>query len=66
MQKLNNVEMKDPTSHAENEFMQDNISEYAIIFVGFLIWWYVAPTIIPFVTSSCSGMGKTSEKLTMS
>ena len=52
MQKLNNVEMKDPTSHAENEFMQDNISEYAIIFVGFLIWWYVAPTIINMLLGS--------------
>lgn len=48
------------------------------IFVGFPIWWYVAPTIIntfgesynfsgktivPFATSGGSGMGKTTEEL---
>ena len=51
---------------------------YDTIFVGFPIWWYVAPTIIntflesydltektiiPFATSGGSGMGKTNEKL---
>jgi multimeric flavodoxin WrbA len=56
----------------------DNMNEYDIIFVGFPIWWYVAPTIIhtflesynlagktviPFATSGESGMGKTNEKL---
>ena len=54
------------------------MSEYDTIFVGFPIWWYVAPTIIntflesyelsgktiiPFATSGGSGMGKTNEKL---
>ena len=54
------------------------MDEYDVIFVGFPIWWYVAPTIIntflesydlsgktiiPFATSGGSGMGKTNEKL---
>jgi len=54
------------------------MDEYDTIFVGFPIWWYVAPTIIntflesydfagktiiPFATSGGSGMGKTNEKL---
>ena len=55
-----------------------NMGDYDVIFVGFPIWWYVAPTIIntflesydftgkkiiPFATSGGSGMGKTNEKL---
>ena len=54
------------------------MADYDTIFVGFPIWWYVAPTIIntflesydltgkiiiPFATSGGSGMGKTNEKL---
>lgn len=55
-----------------------NMADYNTIFVGFPIWWYVAPTIIntflegydlsgktiiPFATSGGSGMGKTNESL---
>ena len=58
--------------------VRDNMDEYDTVFVGFPIWWYVAPTIIntflesydltgktiiPFATSGGSGMGKTNEKL---
>lgn len=54
------------------------MADYDTIFVGFPVWWYVAPTIIntflescdltgktviPFATSGGSGMGKTNEKL---
>lgn len=57
---------------------RDNVADYDTIYVGFPIWWYVAPTIIntflesydlvgktiiPFATSGGSGMGKTNEKL---
>ncbi len=56
----------------------DNMDMYDTIFVGFPIWWYIAPTIIntflesydltgktiiPFATSGGSGMGKTNENL---
>ena len=75
------IEMKDPTSRPEIEDKWDNMSEYDTIFVGFPIWWYVAPTIIntflesydltgktiiPFATSGTSGMGKTNERLATS
>ena len=55
-----------------------NIEEYSIVFVGFPIWWYIAPTIVntfletcdlsgkivvPFATSGGSGMGKTNDYL---
>ena len=54
------------------------MAEYDTVFIGFPIWWYIAPTIIntflesydltgktiiPFATSGGSGMGKTNEKL---
>ena len=72
------IEMKNPSSRPEIESKRDNMSEYDTIFMGFPIWWYVAPTIIntflesydltgktiiPVATSGTSGMGKTNEKL---
>ena len=72
------VEMKDPASRPAIAGKRDNMDEYDTIFIGFPIWWYVAPTIIntflesydftgktiiPFATSGGSGMGKTNEKL---
>ena len=72
------LEMKDSASRPEIARVRDNMEEYDTVFVGFPIWWYVAPTIIntflesydmtgktiiPFATSGGSGMGKTNEKL---
>ena len=72
------VEMSNPASRPEIETLRDNVSDYDTIFIGFPIWWYVAPTIIntflesydltgktiiPFATSGGSGMGKTNEML---
>ena len=72
------VEMSNPTSRPEIERIRDNMADYDTIFVGFPIWWYIAPTIIntflesydltgkvivPFATSGGSGMGKTNEML---
>lgn len=72
------VEMKDSSSRPAIAEKLSNIDDYDTIFVGFPIWWYVAPTIIntflesydlsgktiiPFATSGGSGMGKTNEKL---
>ena len=71
------VEMKDLSSRPEIA-KTINVDAYDKIFVGFPIWWYVAPTIIntflesvnlsgktviPFATSGGSGMGKTNEYL---
>lgn len=68
------VEMNDPTSRPAIAEKLPNMADYDVIFVGFPIWWYVAPTIIntflesydfagktivPFATSGGSGMGKT-------
>ena len=75
------IEMNDPASRPEIASKRDNMDDYDTIFVGFPIWWYVAPviintflesydltgkTIIPFATSGGSGMGKTNEKLASS
>lgn len=68
------IEMNDPASRPAIKEKLANMSDYDVIFVGFPIWWYVAPTIIntflesydfagktivPFATSGGSGMGKT-------
>ena len=72
------VEMKDPASRPEIDGTRDNMAEYDVIYLGFPIWWYTAPTIIhtflesydfsnktivPFATSGGSGFGKTIESL---
>ena len=77
-QSRSTLEMKDLSSRPAIKGRRDNMDEYDTIFVGFPIWWYIAPTIIntflesydmsgktivPFATSGGSGMGKTNEKL---
>lgn len=72
------LEMNDPNSRPEIVGVPENIAEYDRIFLGFPIWWYVAPTVIntflescdlsgktviPFATSGGSAMGATNEKL---
>ena len=71
-------EMNDPSSRPELADKNANIAEYDTIFVGFPIWWYVAPTIINsfleaydfsgkkivlFATSGGSGFGKSAKGL---
>ena len=72
------VEMHDPASRPAIAALRDNMADYDVVFVGFPIWWYVAPTIIntflesydfsgktvvTFATSGGSGMGQTLKKL---
>lgn len=72
------LEMKDKNSRPEISNKVENMDEYDTIYIGFPIWWYVAPTIIntflesynlkgktvvPFASSGGSGMGKTNENL---
>ena len=72
------LEMNDPASRPAIAGKVPDMGGYDTVFVGFPIWWYVAPTIvktflesydfsgktvIPFATSGGSGMGKTNEKL---
>ena len=77
-QSRSSIEMKNPASRPEISGKRDNMDEYDTVFVGFPIWWYVAPTIIntflesydfagkkiiPFATSGGSGMGATNLNL---
>ena len=72
------IEMNDPSSRPGIADRLPDMRKYDVIFLGFPIWWYVAPTIIntflesydfsgktiiPFATSGGSGMGKTNEGL---
>lgn len=72
------VEMNDKSFRPPVANHVENINDYDTIYVGFPIWWYVAPTIIntfleqydltgkeiiPFATSGSSGMGRTNEEL---
>ena len=72
------IEMKNKACRPEIVSAEVDWDQYDLIFVGFPIWWYVAPTIIntflesiplegktivPFATSGGSGMGKTNEEL---
>ena len=72
------LEMQDASSRPALADKNVNIADYDVIFVGFPIWWYVAPTIINtflesddfsgktivlFATSGSSGFGKTAEAL---
>ena len=45
-QSRSSIEMNNPSSRPSIAGMRDNMSDYDTIFVGFPIWWYVAPTII--------------------
>ena len=40
------IEMKDPASRPAIANKIENFADYNYIFIGFPIWWYVAPTII--------------------
>ena len=72
------VEMSDKSSRPAIENKVENMGKYDTIYIGFPIWWYVAPTIIntflesynmegktiiPFATSGGSGMGNTNKEL---
>lgn len=75
------VEMNDKSFRPAVSGKLENMVEYDTIYVGFPIWWYVAPTIIntfleqydmngktiiPFATSGGSGMGNTNAELAVS
>ncbi len=77
-QSRSSVEMRDPASRPEIADLNADVSQYDVIFVGFPIWWYIAPTIINtfleaydfsgkklvlFATSGGSGFGRAAEGL---
>ena len=72
------VEMNDKSSRPALADDDAKVADYDVVFLGFPIWWYVAPTIINtflekydfagktiilFATSGSSGVGKTLENL---
>lgn len=72
------VEMQDKSFRPAIAEKLSNMEDYSVVYVGFPIWWYVAPTIINtflesydfagktiilFATSGGSGFGKTVENL---
>ena len=75
------IEMSDHNSRPEIADKNADISKYDTIYLGFPIWWYIAPTIINtflesydfsgkkiilFATSGSSGFGKTVQNLQLS
>ena len=72
------VEMNDPDARPEIADKPENIDKYDKVFIGFPIWWYVAPriietfmdsydfsgkSVIPFATSGGSGIEKAEKAL---
>lgn len=72
------LEMNDPNSRPELADKNADAESYDVIFLGFPIWWYIAPhiintfleaydfsdkTIVLFATSGGSGFGKTTKNL---
>jgi len=68
------IEMADKSSRPVMADKDANAGAYDVVFIGFPIWWYIAPTIIntflesydfagktivPFATSEGSGIGET-------
>ena len=75
------IEMNNKAFRPEIEHSDLKMDAYEVVFLGFPIWWYVAPTIINtflesydfagkkiilFATSGSSGFGKTVEELKVS
>ena len=54
------VEMQDPSSRPALADQTAQIANYDVVFLGFPIWWYVAPTIVNSFLESYDFAGKTS------
>ena len=72
------VEMRDPASRPPLENKVPDVRKYEVVFVGFPVWWYREPsiidtfmeacewngqTVIPFATSTSSGLGESRQHL---
>lgn len=77
-QSRSSVEMNNPKSRPALKSKKENMSTYNIVYIGYPIWWDIAPTIIktfieshnlkdktiiPFATSGGSSIGKSVEDL---
>lgn len=77
-QSRSTIEMNDPQARPTIKAGKGNIGDYDTIYIGYPIWWYVAPriintfiesydlkgkTLIPFATSGSSSIAKSVEEL---
>ena len=77
-QSRSSVEMADLSSRPAIKGKVENLADYDVVFIGFPIWWYTAPTIVntfieandlsgktvvPFATSGGSTIDKSAEDL---
>ena len=77
-QSRSSVEMADLNSRPAVKGKVENMADYDVVFIGYPIWWYTAPTIIntfieanelkgktviPFATSGSSSIDKSAEDL---
>lgn len=58
-QSRTSIEMKDHSSRPEIKNKVKNIEKYDVVYIGFPIWWYVAPTIINTFLEQYDFSGKT-------
>ena len=52
------VEMRDPSSRPAIAGSLPDMRNYEIVFLGFPVWWYIAPTIINTFIEGCNLAGK--------
>ena len=58
-QSRSSIEMRDTSSRPEIAAKCENMDIYDTVYIGFPIWWYVAPTIICTFLESYDFAGKT-------
>ena len=57
-QSRSSIEMSDHNSRPELADRSADMSAYDTVYVGFPVWWYIAPTIINTFLESCDFSGK--------
>ncbi len=57
-QSRSSIEMSDHSSRPELADKSADIAAYDTVYVGFPVWWYIAPTIINSFLESCDFSGK--------
>ena len=57
-QSRSSIEMSDHNSRPELADKSADMSAYDTVYVGFPVWWYIAPTIINTFLESCDFSGK--------
>lgn len=77
-QSRSSVEMKDAGARPEMQGKKEDIADYDVVFIGYPIWWYLAPriintfieshdlkgkTVVPFATSGGSGIASSVAEL---